>query len=158
LIRTIYKAGEEMTYIDQGNMILNMGNASYKVAEKKDYVGTEDMDEMQKKVIEFFKENSNPTQEDLYNYSDFGKVAPQAVDEAVYELMSIFVQFLTEGRANDDGISEDDVDAEELKMGIEVEKEHTTNKETAKRISLDHLCEISDLYSFGKDGKRGQSS
>ena len=142
-----------MTYIDQGNMILNMGNASYKVAEKKDYVGTEEMDDMQKKVIEFFKENSNPTQEDLYNYSDFGKVAPQAVDEAVYELMSIFVQFLTEGRANDDGISEDDVDAEELKMGIEVEKEHTTDEETAKRIALDHLAEISGskYYTYLKE-------
>lgn len=136
-------------YINPGNMIFNSEPSNYKVAENKPYVGTEDMDEMQKKVVEFFKDNPNadPETEDLYNWSDFGKVAPQSVDKAIYELMSIFVEFLTEGRANEEGVTEDDVDAEELKLGVEVEKEHTTNKEIARRVALDHLAEISDYYT-----------
>ena len=32
-------------------------------------------------------------------------------------------------------------------MGMDVEMEHTTDKETAKRIALDHLAEIDDYYT-----------
>lgn len=40
------------------------------------------------------------------------------------------------------------VDEKELEMGIKVEMEHTTNKEIAKRIALDHLTEISNYYTL----------
>lgn len=36
----------------------------------------------------------------------------------------------------------------QLKMGIKVEKEHTTNQQTAKEIALDHLSE--DPYYYTK--------
>jgi len=35
----------------------------------------------------------------------------------------------------------------ELKMGIEVELEHTDNREEAKRIALQHLAEVPDYYT-----------
>jgi hypothetical protein len=35
----------------------------------------------------------------------------------------------------------------ELKMGIKVEFEHTTQKELAKSIAKDHLDELPDYYS-----------
>lgn len=38
-------------------------------------------------------------------------------------------------------------DPEQLKMGIEVEQEHTTNKDVARTIALAHLSEISDYYT-----------
>jgi len=44
-------------------------------------------------------------------------------------------------------LTEKDVDPHELEMGIEVEMEHTNNKELAKRIALDHLKEIKDYYT-----------
>ena len=44
----------------------------------------------------------------------------------------------------------------ELNMGIEVEMEHTKNKEIAKDIAMDHLFEIPDYYTrlkkMEKDG------
>ena len=59
-----------------------------------------------------------------------------------------FVQdFVEAGRAKDSGLSEDEVYPDELEMGIEVEYEHTTNKDIAKRIALDHLAEIPDYYT-----------
>lgn len=46
----------------------------------------------------------------------------------------------------------------ELKMGIEVEGEHTKNKSTAKDIAMDHLSEIPDYYTrlkkLEKDGNK----
>lgn len=38
-------------------------------------------------------------------------------------------------------------DAEELAMGIEIEKEHTNDEIEAKNIAKNHLLEISDYYS-----------
>ena len=55
--------------------------------------------------------------------------------------------FVNAGKANKLGITEKDVDPKELKMGIKVEYEHTTDSEVAKRIALDHLAEIPDYYT-----------
>lgn len=35
----------------------------------------------------------------------------------------------------------------ELKMGMEVEKEHTKHEKVAKEIALDHLRELPDYYT-----------
>jgi len=63
------------------------------------------------------------------------------------EMIAVFKQFADNGRANDKKITEKDVDPEELKMGIEIELEHTTDRETAKRIALDHLAETNNIKS-----------
>ena len=42
---------------------------------------------------------------------------------------------------------EKDVDPKELAMGIEVEYEHTSNREAAKKIALAHLKEFHDYYT-----------
>ncbi len=46
-----------------------------------------------------------------------------------------------------DNLSDDDVDKEELKKGLKVEKEHTKDKRIAKEIALDHLAEDPNYYS-----------
>lgn len=38
-------------------------------------------------------------------------------------------------------------DPEQLKMGIEVEMEHTTSRKIAEKIAKDHLAEIPDYYT-----------
>jgi hypothetical protein len=40
-----------------------------------------------------------------------------------------------------------DVIKKELKMGIEVEKEHTKDPDIARKIALDHLAEVPDYYT-----------
>ncbi len=35
----------------------------------------------------------------------------------------------------------------QIQIGIEVEKEHTTDPEVARRIALDHLAEFPDYYT-----------
>ena len=35
----------------------------------------------------------------------------------------------------------------ELKMGIEIEKEHSTDERVAREIALDHLYELPDYYT-----------
>ncbi len=43
--------------------------------------------------------------------------------------------------------NEADVDSNELKMGINVEMEHTRSRKVAKRIALQHLAEDPKYYS-----------
>lgn len=46
-----------------------------------------------------------------------------------------------------DELDEEDVDPDELEMGIDVEQEHTRNKKIAKEIALDHLTEDPKYYT-----------
>lgn len=47
-----------------------------------------------------------------------------------------------------------DFDAEQIKMGIQVEREHTDDLNEAKAIAKDHLAEISDYYTRLKGMER----
>jgi hypothetical protein len=98
-------------------------------------------------VMFFLKLNPNPTDEDLHTWAEAQGYNIHQVETEIYKLATKFVAFLTDGRAHEKGISEEDVDANELKMGIEVEKEHTPDEDVTKRIALDHLAELSDYYS-----------
>jgi hypothetical protein len=51
------------------------------------------------------------------------------------------------GLAERHGLTEADVDPEELRRGIEVELEHTDDPRVAKQIALDHLAEHRDYYT-----------
>lgn len=69
-------------------------------------------------------------------------VEEKSLQEADYK-----EEFINAGRAYEIGFTEEDAIAQQLAMGIEVEMEHTTNREIAKRIAEDHLAEIKDYYS-----------
>ena len=56
--------------------------------------------------------------------------------------------YKTARRAEEKGITKKDVNAKELKDGIKVEQEHTSDKKEAEKIALDHLAEIPNYYSM----------
>jgi len=57
-------------------------------------------------------------------------------------------EFMTVGLSVEKEITEDDVDPNELEMGIEVEVDkHTTNEEVAKKLAIDNLAKIPDYYT-----------
>ena len=128
----------------------------YKISKKKDFVSLGKMSDMEKAIVEFFKNNPNPSDEGkggVHEWAKRNKYDKHKVEEAIYKLFSVFVKFVVNGRANEKDVREEDVDPKELAIGIKVEMEHTTDKETAKRISLDHLAEVpnknvkSDYYT-----------
>lgn len=47
--------------------------------------------------------------------------------------------------------SDEGIDPKQLAMGIEVEKEHTSNPSVARTIALAHLTEMGDYYTHLKD-------
>lgn len=95
-------------------------------------------DNIEQKIFDFFKDNKNPPDEKIHNLAEKLKVNPHKFEAAVYKILS---SFLGKGRFVESGKSAD-FDEEQVKMGIKIEMEHTSDPEIAKRIAYDHLTEI----------------
>jgi len=104
-------------------------------------------DKVRGDIIEFIKDNPNPTDDQVHDWCEEEGYDVDKIEQYIYELATLYVIFLTTGRANEVGIGLDEVDPKELAMGVEVEYEHTDDMETSRRISLDHLNEIPDYYT-----------
>lgn len=83
-------------------------------------------------------------EKDVHDPAEEIGVDPHKLENAIYNLSS---SFFNAGRFNKSGKKESDFDPKQIAMGIKVEMEHTTNKDIAKRVALDHLAEISDYYT-----------
>lgn len=102
----------------------------------------EDNEEL--KIIQFFKENPDPSDDKVHTFAEKNKIDEHKFEEMIYKLVSdIFAQ----GEANKKGITRDKVNSKELELGIKIEMEHTSNPLIAERIALDHLAEIPDYYT-----------
>lgn len=108
-------------------------------------------EDLEQEVIQFLAENENPDDEQLHQWAESKGYNVPAVERAIYRLATKFVQFADDGRAGEKGVTFDDVDPKQLAMGVEVEKEHTPDEETARRIALDHLAEMPDYYTRLKE-------
>jgi hypothetical protein len=82
---------------------------------------------------------------DNFNFYKLAKLAGK--DEELSNMISIVEDFFKAGLSHEMDVKEEDVDPEQLKMGIEVEYEHTKSEHIAKKIALDHLAEIPDYYT-----------
>lgn len=98
-------------------------------------------------VIKFLHENPNPSDDELHGWAEETGLEVEEVEEVVYTLATAMVELLHNGKAFESGLTEDDLDPDEIDIGIEIESEHTTNDMIAKRIAMDHLVEIPDYYS-----------
>ena len=100
-----------------------------------------DMD-LRMKIIDFLKKNPNPPDEKVHEFADSLGIEHDKLESEIY---AILTTMLKTGKHQDTPDSE--FDPEQLKMGIEVEKEHTDCPYLAKEIAKDHLAEIPDYYS-----------
>lgn len=97
--------------------------------------------EIKKEILKFFKENPKPDDSKIHDLSDKLDIDTHEFEGNVYEILG---SFIGAGMSKDfDG----DYDSTQLKMGIKVEMEHTTDKDIAERIAMDHLAEIPDYYT-----------
>lgn len=97
--------------------------------------------ELSYKIIEWFIKNPYPKDVDVHAFAEKLGVDIDEFENNIYTLLS---SFLCEGRSKGEEIKHD---PEQLKMGIKVEMEHTTNTLISRKIALDHLKEIPDYYT-----------
>ena len=103
--------------------------------------------DIQGDVIDFFKSNPNPADADLHKWAEGKNYDVHEVETIIYTLATKYVNILSGGQADKKKVTERDVDPKELAMGMEVEKEHTSDESTAKEVALDHLVEIPNYYT-----------
>lgn len=110
-------------------------------------VDTLGMDPLAMDVARFCLNNPNPNDGDFHEWAESKGYDVDEAEGAGYRIAQIAVSFMFGGRANEKGVTVDDVDPVELAMGIDIEKEHTPNIQMATRIALDHLAEIENYYT-----------
>lgn len=98
----------------------------------------EDKDDLKDKIIEFIMKNPNPKDDDFHKFAEKLGIEPDDLESIAY---SAITDFWANGRWNEKG-KDIKFDEKEVAKGIKVEMEHTSNKEMARRIALDHLTEI----------------
>jgi len=91
------------------------------------------------KIVKFLIENPNPPDKKIHALSEKLGVETDKFEAIIYSILSEMIHKPT--------IKESEANAEELKMGIKVEMEHTSIPSLAKQIALTHLSELPDYYS-----------
>lgn len=99
------------------------------------------MADIHNEIIKWFMENPNPPDSAVHAFAEKIGIDPDKLEGHIYMILS---DILTGGRSKD---FKGTYDPKELKMGIEVEKEHTTSPLIAEKIAKDHLAEVSDYYT-----------
>jgi hypothetical protein len=100
--------------------------------------------ELKKKLMDFFKSNPNPPDDAVHKFAEENNIDPHKLEGIIYSMLTMMIQN-TPGKHKD--VPDDKFDANEMAMGVEVEKEHTDCPMIAKEIAKDHLNEIPDYYT-----------
>lgn len=106
--------------------------------------GKDSEDKFLTSIVDFFSENPNPPDDDVHDLAEKLGLEPDDFESKIY---SVLGSLFGAGNSIKKKITEKDVDKNELKMGMKIEMEHTTNKLVAKKIALDHLAEFPDYYT-----------
>ena len=113
------------------------------VIETTEDVPAKDLTFLRCAVTKFFAENPNPEDVDFHALADKLKTSPHELEEVAYELLT----GLLKGVGKHKEVPVTTYDPEQIKMGLEVEKEHTDSPAIAQQIAKDHLAEFPDYYT-----------
>lgn len=97
--------------------------------------------QMKAKIAEFISKNPTPSDPQIHSFAQENGINEHRFEEIIYSMIGDFWGF---GKAKD---FNGNYDPKELKMGINVEMEHTRCPLMAERIAKDHLAEIPDYYT-----------
>lgn len=94
-------------------------------------------------VTKFFAEHPKPDDDDYHAFAEKMGISPHELEEVAYELLGALIKGV--GKHKEVPVTK--FDPEQIKMGLEVEKEHTDSEAIAQQIAKDHLAEIPDYYT-----------
>ena len=97
-------------------------------------------------LIDFLRKNPYPSDAQVHEWAEENGLDIHIVEMEIYALATKWVEFISGGRSIEKDLTEDKVDSEQLQKGIDVEIEHTKDRDTARKIALDHLAEFPYYY------------
>jgi len=108
-----------------------------------------DRPRLEEAVKDFLLKNPKPTDAEWHAWAEKEGFNVHEAEAAAYALAGRFVAFLRGGRSK--GMRPDGASDEEVKLGIEIESEHTQDPEVQEKITYDHLAEFGTYNSALKE-------
>ena len=99
-------------------------------------------------VMEFLKNNPFPTFDQLESYCQQGGLDIATMMTSVLALATLMVQFLSQGKLVESGMTYDQLDQQQLQAGEQVEAEHCSIPQLQRKIAGDHLAEHPEYYTY----------
>ncbi len=93
------------------------------------------------KIIDFLQSNPNPPDSAIHAFAEKSGLVPSEIETKIYAILS---SFLSAGKSGGKRIDK----SEQLKKGIAIESEHTTNPRIAEKIATDHIKENPKYYDW----------
>ena len=105
--------------------------------------------ELKGNVINFLKDNPNPSDEMVHAFAENIGYPTEMVEQCIYRIASDHVAMTDTSQEDMEGEThpDEEFNPEQLSKGIAVEMEHTDDPELAKKISKDHLLEDPEYYT-----------
>ncbi len=97
-------------------------------------------------VMDYILEQKNYNPDSFYHWIQKEGFESEEVEFILYGFALKYAQFVKAGKSYHKHLTEHDVDETQLRMGINVEMEHTDDPEVSKKIALDHLAEYDNYY------------
>lgn len=98
-------------------------------------------EDLKNKLVELFIKEK-PSDSVVHKFAEDNSIDSHSLEDIIYEILyDIFHGGKSKGQDNG-------YDPEQIKMGMEVEKEHTSIPALARKISYDHLSEIPNYYTL----------
>ena len=95
-------------------------------------------------IIKVFEKYENPSDDLIHKIAEKIGMDKHKFEEEIYKTLHNFVKFRPGKHRHIDASK---YDAEQMKVGINIEKEHTDCPLIAAEITKDHLAEIPDYYT-----------
>ena len=95
------------------------------------------------KIVRFFTQNPNPNDDQVHAFANELGMDEHEFERHIYMVLTEFMKPVGKHKASPDN----QFDLNELRMGVEVELEHTDSRTIAKEIAKDHLAECSTYYT-----------
>ena len=92
-------------------------------------------------IIKLFKQDKPIADSDVHALADKLQISPDKMEEQIYNILRSFLSGgMSQGKI-------EDVNPDELAMGIKIESEHTDDPILQEKIARDHLAEDKNYYS-----------
>lgn len=133
---------------DDANIAQLFGANLQKIADGDDEAAGESVDpkEISDLLISYLVENPNPSDEEVHEWAEEMGVNIHDIEAGFYRLATRFSELFTSGKAAKANLNIDEL-ADEIKIGMKVESEHTDDEVIQLKITLDHLVEHPQYYS-----------
>jgi|WetSurMetagenome_2_1015567.scaffolds.fasta_scaffold811764_2 hypothetical protein len=141
------KPKEVIAEDDTGIPFLTLGGVfTNQMGSVSELVSANDKQSVQKLIVAMFIKQPAVNANTVKEIADRGGLTVDMINNEIYEMLG---SLLNGGKfaANPNM----PIDDRQLQMGIAVEAEHTDNYFLRKKISLDHLSEMSDYYTKLKE-------